>query len=249
MTKPKLIPIGIVPDAHVPFEDKRAWALMMKVFGVVKPKLLVVIGDLADCCAISDHDKDPERTVGLAGEVAAVNARLDELDALGATDKIFVSGNHCDRLSRYLQRKAPELFDLTDIPSLFHLKERKWQYVPYRKHTKRGKLYFTHDVGVSGRYAVYRCLEAYEHSVVTGHTHRLAYIVEGNAIGTAKVSAQFGWLGDRTKIDYMSEVKVVKDWALGFGVGYMDPSSGLAYLTPVPIVNYTACVNGRLYQG
>lgn len=248
MREAELQPWLFVPDAHVPFEDKKAFALMLKVGKALRPKGIVIIGDLADCCAISDHDKDPARALGLKGEIAAVNKRLDELDALGATDKIYVEGNHEDRLTRYLQRKAPELFDVTAIPSLFRLKERKWQFTSYRKHTKRGKLHLTHDIGVAGRYAVYRCLEAYEHSVVTGHTHRLAYIVEGNALGTPKVSAQFGWLGDRRKIDYMSEIKVTKDWALGFGVGYLEPKSGLAYLTPIPIVNNTCVVNGKLYQ-
>ena len=46
----------------------------------------------------------------------------------------------------------------------------------------------------------------------------------------------------------MNRAKARKDWALGFGVGYYDPSSGYSYLVPVPVVDSTVCVNGRLFR-
>jgi hypothetical protein len=75
----------------------------------------------------------------------------------------------------------------------------------------------------------------------------MVYVVEGTALGEAKLSATFGWLGNREKVDYMQRGKVMKDSALGFGVGYVHPRSGCVYLTPVPIVNYTCVVEGRFY--
>ena len=242
-----LRPWLFVPDAHRPYHDARAWTLMLKVGRALKPKGVAVIGDLADCYAISSHIKDPKRATQFVEEVSDVNHGLDELDSLGAEDKIFLAGNHEDRLERYIRTKAAELDGVTSIPQLFRLKERGWHYVPYHEHTRRGKLYLTHDVGVAGRYAVYRCLEAFEHSVVTGHAHRLAYVVEGNATGKRKVSAQFGWLGDVKQVNYMSRVKVIKDWVLGFGIGYIHAVTGVAYLTPIPIVEYTCVVEGKLY--
>lgn len=237
-----------VPDSHRPYHDQRAWSLMLKVGRAFKPELLVTMGDLADFYGVSSHSKDPKRALRLDEEVADVNVALDELDSLGAKRRIYLGGNHEDRLTRYLRDRAPELFPFIDIPSLFRLKQRGWQYVPYRKHIRIGKLYLTHDIGVAGRYAVFRCLEAFEHSVVTGHTHRLAYVVEGNATGERKVSAQFGWLGDIKQVDYMTQVKVIKDWALGFGVGYLHRTTGVAYLVPVPIVNYSCVVEGKTYH-
>ena len=242
----KLQRLFVLPDVHRPYHDKRAYALALQALRAFKPDILVIIGDYADCYAISDHQKDPRRATQFAEEIADVNAGLDELDKLGIPEKLYIAGNHEDRLARYLQKKAPELHDLHTIPKMLKLRERGWTFVGYREHTRRGKLYLTHDVGVAGRYAVYRCLEAFEHSVVTGHTHRLAYVVEGNATGVRKVSAQFGWLGDIRQVNYMSQVKVIKDWCLGFGIGHLHPDTGVAYLTPVPIINYTCCVEGRL---
>ena len=162
--------------------------------------------------------------------------------------KVHLTGN-CDRLRRYLSDKAPELFGTVSIPRIFNLPERGWRYVPYKSDTKLGKLYLTHDVGNAGRFAAHKALDTYQHSVVTGHSHRMSYIVEGNAVGEHKVSAMFGWLGDVNSIDYMHAVKARKDWALGFGIGHLDPTSGIVYLTPVPIVKYTCVLNGRLHRG
>jgi predicted phosphodiesterase len=247
-----LKPILIIPDTHAPFHSRKAWALMLKAARVLKPHYLVSIGDLADFYSVSSHSKDPARTEKLADELVAVNQCLDDLDALGAKDKRYVAGNHEDRLTRYLQDKAPELFGVVGIPELLRLRERGWHYTPYKHHTKIGKLHLTHDVGGAGRHAAAKALDTYQHSVITGHVHRLQYIVEGNAVGEYKVSAMFGWLGDAGAVDYMHKAAVNKNWALGFGVGYVHATTGVAYLTPVPIVKVgsalTCVVNGQFYS-
>lgn len=243
-----LEPIVVVSDAHIPYHDKRAFDLLLKVGRAIKPVHLIIIGDFIDCYAVSAHSKDPTRATQISTELRAAEAALDQLDDLGAKHRIYLGGNHEDRLQRYLQDRAPELFDLVRIPDLLRLKDRGWRYVSYKDHYRLGKVHFTHDVGVAGRTAVYRCLDTYQHSNVTGHTHRLGYIVEGNALGEFKLSAQFGWLGDARKVDYLQRAKVLKDWALGFGVGYFDRKTGYVYLTPVPIVNYTCVINGKLYS-
>lgn len=246
----KLEAVLIVPDAHHPFVDKRAWALMLKVAHDLKPKHITIIGDFMDMFSVSSHSKDPKRALQLQSEVTESLKALDQLDALKAAHKSFIGGNHEDRLDRYMRDKAPEVFDFVNVPELLELKARGWKYTPYKQDTKLGKLWLTHDVGTAGRYAAYKALDTYQHSVVTGHTHRLSYVVEGNATGEVKLSAQFGWLGDAKQVDYMSRVNVLKNWALGFGAGYLNPATGLVYLTPVPIFGgYTCCFNGRLYQG
>lgn len=253
LQQPKLESVLIIADAHRPYHDQRAWDLMLEVGAAVKPTHLIVNGDLADFYAVSSHSKDPRRASQLDEELADVNVGLDQLDKLGAKNKLFVAGNHCDRLTRYLQDKAPQLFKMLDIPELFKLNKRGgWTYTPYKDDTKLGKLHVTHDVGTAGRYAAHKALDTFQHSVITGHTHRLCYVVEGNAVGEFKLSAQFGWLGDINKIDYMHKVVAKKNWALGFGVGHLNPATGVAYLTPVPIIpvkaHYTCVVNGRYFE-
>lgn len=246
--KSPLKKILFVPDVHRPYHDKRAWSLFLKAAKDFGPDIIAIIGDFADFYAVSAHSKDPVRALQLETELASVEEGLDELEALGAKRKLYISGNHESRLLRYIQDRAQELHGVMDVPGLLNLKRRGWEWIPYKSHVSIGKLHLTHDVGASGRYSVFRCLDTFEASVVTGHSHRFAYIVEGNALGNAKVSAQFGHLLDVKQVDYMHTFKAHKDWGLGFGLGYLDPHSGYAYLTPVPIVNYTCVVNGKLYR-
>lgn len=244
----KLEPILFIPDTHVPYHDKRAFELVLKVGKALKPKHLIVLGDFGDFYAVSAHDKNPERAQNLSYEVEEINKALDKLDSLGASNKQFIEGNHENRLERYLQTEAPELFDMVKVDKLFALKERGWKYTPYKSHSKIGKLYLTHDTGKAGATAHTAALNDFQDNVVIGHTHRLAYTVTGNAKGIPHVAAMFGWLGDANQADYMHRIKAMRDWALGFGYGYLEPATGNVYLVPVPIVNYGCVVNGKKVQ-
>jgi hypothetical protein len=242
-------PVLIVPDVHRPFHNKKAWGLMLKVARQLRPKHIVTIGDFADCYAVSDHDKSPRRANRFEEEVADAEDGLDELDALGATNKLYIAGNHEDRLTRYLM-KHQALWGVVSIPKLFRLQERGWKYTPYKHHTRIGKVFFTHDVGVASRNAIFRSLDLYQHSVVTGHTHRFASVVEGTALGKAcKGAWSFGWLGNVEAVEYMCLAKARASWALGFGIGQHDPDTGYMYMTPIPILpDYSCCVNGKVVR-
>lgn len=238
-----------VPDLHAPYHSVRALELIFRVAEGIKPDTIVVLGDACDFWSISSYSKNPERTERLEAEVESVNEVLDRFDSLGARKKVYVAGNHEDRLERYLREKAPELFPFIDVQKLFKLKERGWQFVPYKRSTKIGKLHITHDVGTAGRYNVFKCLDTFQGPVLTAHTHRMATIVEGNAKGETMISCQLGWLGDINQIDYMHQIRAMRDWSLGFGVGYHDLTTHNVHLVPVPIVNFSAVVEGVLYRG
>jgi predicted phosphodiesterase len=244
----KLQKLLIIPDVHFPYHDKRAWNLMLKTAVAFKPDTIITLGDFVDFYSVSSHSKNPNRALKLDEEVTSAKAGLTQLEALGAKRKIFIAGNHCYRLDRYLEAAAPELFNFVSTDKILDLKNRGWEYIPYKHDIRVGKVNFIHDVGTAGRTSVFKCLDTYQHSIVTGHTHRMAYIVEGNAMGEHKVSAQFGWLGDLEAADYMHAVNARKNWALGFGVGYLEPKSGVVYLQPIPIVNYSCVLEGKLYS-
>lgn len=237
----------ILPDTHRPYHDKKAWKLVLKAGRMMKPDIIVVGGDFADFHSVSSHDKNPNRVRCLDEEVRDVNEGLSDLDALGASEKHFISGNHEDRLERFLMQKAPELFNMVRVRDLFKLDERGWKYTAYKQHVQIGKVYFTHDAGRAGKYAHYDAQAAFEDNVVMFHTHRLGYTVVGNAKGKPHVGAMFGWLGDFDAIDYMHRVRAKRDWAMGFGEGFMEPN-GVTHLRPVPIVNYGCVIDGKLIR-
>lgn len=238
----------LVPDTHCPYHDKKAWKLLMKAAKGFKPDVVAHLGDMADFYSVSAHSKDPARVRHLKDEILETRKLRGDLDSLNPKRKIFIEGNHENRLERFLQDKAPELFGLVSADNLLELSDNGWEYIPYRESTKIGKLYLTHDTGASGKYTTMRALETYQHSVVIGHHHQFQYMILGDATGEYHVGAQFGWLGDAKQVDYMQQVKIAATWALGFGYGYHETSTGIVYLIPAPIVNYTVCLEGKIYK-
>lgn len=238
--------ILFVPDTHVPFEDPRAWSLMMTVARALRPEHIVILGDFADMWAVSAHDKSPTRRDSLDSEMAAVAQRLNELDSLGARTRVYCEGNHEDRLTRYITRAAPELFDFVAFPKIQRLAERGWTWVPYREHHRIGKVFVTHDLGQAGVYAAARARATMGGNVVIGHVHRMGVHYASTAEGTGHVSASFGWLGDATQAKYLPAAKRA-EWQLGFGLGYMEPATGHVHLQAVPIVDYRCVVEGALF--
>lgn len=237
--------LWFIPDLHCPYNDKRATELMFDAMKAFKPDVVVIMGDFIDCLAVSHWSKDPTRAKTLTEEVDATKAYLDRIDA---KKKIYIAGNHEDRLQRYLQEKAPQLLPFCDIPGILELKEKGWSYVQYKDYTTIGKMHLTHDVGSAGRYNVFKTLDTFQSSVITAHTHRLGYAVEGDATGGCQVSAQFGWLGDVEQVDYLHRINARRNWVLGFGYGYHDKGTGYVYTVPAPIVKYTVSVEGKVYK-
>lgn len=250
MSKPqKLEKILFVPDCHVPYQDKRALDLVLKVGKEFKPNHVILLGDLVDFYTVSSYSRDPNRALQLDVEVAEAKKELRRLKDLGAKNNVFIAGNHCDRLTRYLMEKAPELYNVISIPSILELDKIGFKYIPYKDNYSLGKLHVTHDCGNAGRYAIQKALDTFQKNIVIGHTHRTSYVVEGNADGEAHVGTSFGWLGDAEKADYMHKIKAKRDWSLGFGIGYLDPVTKFVYVTPIAIVDYTCVVEGVLFKG
>lgn len=237
----------LIPDSHIPYVDTKVFSLMLRAARSAGIKNVCILGDFIDCYTVSSFGKDPTRKQDLQSEIDATNEILDVLDKMFTGEKKYIAGNHEDRLERYLIEKAPALFNTVKIERLLKLKERGWQYTPYKRSTRIGKLYVTHDAGKAGKNAAADALNAFQGNVVIGHTHRINYLVEGNAKGKAHVGAMFGWLGDFEAVDYLHRIRCLRDWAHGFGVAYVE-DNGCVHLTPVPIVNGRVVLEGKLIR-
>ena len=238
--------ILVIPDTHVPFEDGAAFAVMMAAARVFRPHRIVILGDFADCEAVSFHPKSTERGFTFKEEVDAVNARLDEIDAIGAS-VTFISGNHEHRIARYLRERAPELAEFVNAQGLYRIQERGWGWVPYQDDLKIGKMHFTHDIGKAGVNAHRESCRAYRGNVWIGHTHRFAQEISGSSVGSDHIGIMCGWLGDKRKISYMHR-RVADQWTLGFGLAYHDRNTGHVHCVPTPIVDYRCVVEGQLIE-
>lgn len=242
--------IHIEPDTHVPFHDSRAWNLSNAVAADRKPDHFIKLGDWLDLYTLSSHQKDPEfRNWTFKGELEAANTLLDEQDKIlsGCKSKIYIMGNHESRFDRFISSRAPELYGITSISRELHLKKRGWKVVPYGDFYQLGHIYYTHDTGTAGARAHLDAEQTMCDNVVIGHTHRLGYAVIGNQSGKPHVATMLGWLGDKKYAKYMGSAAKNRYWSQAFGTGVMD-RNGITYITPHPIVNYTACVDGHVFS-
>jgi predicted phosphodiesterase len=239
--------ILFVPDCHHPYADYRAWGLMLRAAQDFKPHTIVVGGDFVDFDSVSMHPRRVIRDVPtLADEFDAARKRRAELDALEASLKVYIKGNHENRFDRMIC-SMPALRGLTSIEKEIGLTENGWHVVEYHREFQLGKLWVTHDLDNAGENAHSLALKKAGASIVINHTHRIGYTVRGNIRGKPQVGAMFGWLGDSTKIEYKSNGSARHEWALGFGVGLQD-NDGTVFLAPCPIVDYRVCCFGKLYR-
>lgn len=244
----KLKPILFIPDVHAPYQDQRAWNLVMKVARYYKPVTVVVLGDFIDNYRISSYSKDPRRLGNLQDEWAIAGRMLRQLESVSQR-RIYIEGNHEYRLHRYLCDKAPEIYTMVVAADSLGLRRGGWEHVPYKSDIDLGKIFVTHDVGQAGIHSTRQAMHSYQDNIIMGHNHRMDYHVQANAKGIPHLGASFGWLGDVTQVDYMHQMKARSNWALGFGWARMHPVTKCMYVVPVPLINYTCCVEGAYFHG
>lgn len=244
----------IIPDCHFPYVDRKAYDLMLTVASSIDIHEVVLLGDYADFYSVSSHSKDPTLVSMLEKEVLSVNDALTELDDLFPdARKVFIEGNHCYRLARYLQNQAPALFGLIDCPTLFGLNERpNWIWVPYgpsQKYQVLGsKLYARHEpLSMASPQATAKkalCSLVYGHK----HTREFAHIVGMD--GSDHIVYSPGYLGGhRVFPNIYGYVKTHHQWQLGFDIVTVNPETGYFYPNPIQILDdYTCVAFGELYS-
>lgn len=148
---------------------------------------IVIIGDFLTLNSLSAWDRDKRLLMEgrrFYKEIEAGNEalrRIDEAlqDSQGkGCSRIYIEGNHEERLTRYTQNH-PELSDVSfTIPSLLSLRERGWEWIPYRHYRNINGIYFTHiPFGklreISGKDICSKAESVTVNSTVFGHTHEL----------------------------------------------------------------------------
>lgn len=249
----------LIPDTHRPYHDRRAYNLMIRIFQEIVSKYqhiaefeIVILGDYADFYAVNSHGRSPQMLHVLQTEVDDVNAGLDELDLLFPfAKKVFIEGNHEDRLSRYLSDKAPALFGITSTEHLFKLNQRpNWSFISWTP----GQQY---NVGGSKLIARHRPLATNAKgglskgvvNLVCGDIHK---IEESNLVGLDGVEYTYftvGWLGDKRNDKVFGYTNGHQQWQLGFGLVLIDEATKEFHKHICHIKNYSCEVIGKIFKG
>ena len=168
--------IAFPTDIHAPYHDKYAVALAVKIIKEFDPDILACGSDAIDFYSVSSFDKNPKRLNKLQSEIDAWKEIQKELTFVSPNaDRYYLSGNHEDRLRRYLWRH-PELESLDVLKMESLLGFNALGVKTYTDEIAIGTLVIKHGqyVRKEAAYSARAELDAERYSVntMTGHTHR-----------------------------------------------------------------------------
>lgn len=234
--KPKLETAVVLTDVHVPYEDTRAFNLVLDVLEELDYQRLYVLGDFSDFATISSHPKSPAHKLPFEEEVRHSREAMELLTTVAARKhRFFYAGNHDFRFERRLAES--EFGRFMSYDELIGWTKRGWEYRSYRSEPYYfGKLALFHDAGKSGKHAAASTLDYFGHSCGFGHSHRAQIIYDGTAAGDRRVAINLGWLGDWSQIDYNHKFLTRKQSQLGFGVLRRCTTTDYVWVQFVPIL-------------
>jgi len=184
-------------DMHCPQHDPRAVRWALDVVNNIKPQRVVLLGDVVDFLAVSRFPKSAEQKLGLQKELEAARKFINTLrKRLRRREVVFLIGNHCVRMQKYLYKQAPELAGIPELatPRLIGVPE-SWKIVPYNHpHWEQGVMTI-HGTRWS-RNACNAYLNDYGCSVVAGHSHRANMVNRKLPNGKVITAVESGCLCD-----------------------------------------------------
>jgi len=152
--------IVVISDLHLPFHDPVAVKLAIKLIELVKPKIIILNGDIIDHHGIRKFTTIPKRKTHFATEVDInkefLKKLIEKLKNLGVEKLYWIEGNHEFRLKRFLIDNAPELYEIDKLalPQLYDISkdvtyvEREHTPCPVEKYIaptiQAGPLHITH---------------------------------------------------------------------------------------------------------
>jgi predicted phosphodiesterase len=236
--------VFIASDAHYwPGEATIAHQAFIKLLKRLKPKAIIMNGDVFDGATTSRHDPIYKyQTPTAAQEIEACKERLGEIERTAHNARLFWTiGNHDTRLFRFIQANAEAVACVpgTDIFDYFpgwitcwRLDINKSTVVKHRWH---GGIHATHNNAMKSMLP----LEQGSAAFVTGHLHKLCVTPFRGIAGTVW-GVDSGTLAEPKgeQFAYLEENPV--NWASGFVVLTFKGGK----LTPPEICEV---VNGHAY--
>lgn len=240
-------------DVHIPFHDKRAYELALKVALSERESIKEVIlnGDFLDMYGVNGHGIDPRLKIDAEDEIRAGRKELKRIRAMFPKAKlVFLQGNHEFRLERYMAQNAPAVVDMLTTPKALELHTVKATYIPFTPDQKYrvlgSSLYARHRPNGSGANAAIQTVKNCGASVIYGDIHKTQECQHVTLRGDYHRAIGVGWLGDKNH-PVMSYVKNHHDWQLGFAI-ITVLNDGTWFCENKTIINYTVMHNGKVFK-
>lgn len=201
-----------IPDLHIPFHHKDAFAFLAAVKAKYKPTIVVNMGDLEDWHSISMHDHDPD---GLSpgDELKALRKAIKPLFKLFPKMYICTSNHGSLPLRRAFKYGMPsELIksyrDIIEAPASWHIAD-SWEF---------DNIVYEHGEAFSGAAGAIKSANANMQSTVIGHIHAFAGIQYSANSKHLIFGFNVGCLIDRHKYAFAYGKKIKAKPILGCGI-------------------------------
>jgi len=236
------VKIAFPTDEHFPFQDERARSIALEIVRDFNPDVLISGSDGVDFYALSKFSKNPKRISSFQEDINSWKEGQKEWkDAAPEATRVFLKGNHEDRLRKWLW-DHPEAHSLEalKLSSLLDLEKQgisfsddgesdwcDWEF------TVGGTLVVRHGgvvrKGSSMSARAELDSERYSISILTGHTHRGGSIYARTRKGVVQAHECFCLCG--LEPEYVRH----PDWQQGIVLA--EVHEGSLTVEPVPFSN------------
>lgn len=216
-TKKRDSKVFFLSDAHFPYVNKEAIKKIIKLIKKERPTHVIQCGDLLDMYSFSRYEKDANLTTPESelqqGLTMATKMWADIRKAAPRAKCYQLIGNHEDRLTKTIARKAPELMSLCkNITDLYKFPGVKVMNSSKENLEIDGVIYCHGWYTKIGDHMKY-----FGKSVVHGHTHR-AGIVYDQLGGDLLWEMDCGFLADKNALPLQYTQNSYSKWITSVGI-------------------------------
>jgi len=260
--------VVVLSDCHGKFVDPFARDVLLDVVRMVQPDGIVANGDMVDFPSVGRFTEIPGAgNLSLQDELDFTREEIFRplTEACPDAYRLYVMGNHEQRLVRYLADTAKELADLRCLrwDRLLEIDEMGWELVfggnwlaprqgDRTKNVQRtwkvlhGCFVVTHGASIA-KNAMDTELQRYGMSGTSGHTHRPGLWTMPTLAGKHLSWTSTGMLASfAVGKDYMA--KTPSAWTMGFAVFTIDTVSEVVIPHPIHISEDFAEFAGKIYR-
>ncbi len=236
----------VLQDFHYPYQDQRIIREVELFAKEFSPDIITYPGDVIDCYLLSKFDKNPERADHLQAEFdMSANMFKRQREYCPNARMIFESGNHEDRLRRYLWSKAPALASLRclKIEELMGLNTNGVECIEKDEGILfNGNFIVTHAeiIRAHSGWTAKGMSDKHGGSGIHGHSHRLGSYYKTNRSG------MYGWYENGCLCNLHPDYMVHPNWQPGFSVVTFT-NGGRFWVEQIPIINRKFIYGGKLY--
>ena len=247
----------VTPDKHFPLHDQKAINVLTKTINIVQPTAYVDLGDVGEWEAFS-HWKYKRRKAppleflipDFDADINDVNKGMDiideALDKVNCKEKYLTEGNH-DNWLNLCKQKYPYIGDKYSFEGAVKLTKRGYEYYPFGKHLKLGKLYMYHGHQYGGQYHTSNHLRKLGCNIMYGHWHDLQHMTQTHMDG-AKAAWSIGCLKDMNpKANEWLDYRRI-NWAHAFAIVDLF-DDGLFTVHIIQIIDGKTSLWGEVIKG